>query len=78
MSSNGSSEIPGAPPWVKHLLGRFDDRMDVLSAIVQDALADLALAVGEFRSVRDKVASHEERIEKAEAEIIQLKTLVRR
>jgi hypothetical protein len=78
VSKNGNSDIPGAPSWVRHLLGRFDDRMDVLAEIVQDARGDLALAVGQFLSVRDTVANHQERIEKAEAEIIQLKTLVRR
>jgi hypothetical protein len=71
MSSNGNDDIPGAPWWLRHLLGRIDDRFDVFAA-------DLAMAVSEFRGVRGKVADHDERLEKAEAKIIQLEGMIRR
>jgi hypothetical protein len=63
---NGSSDIPGAPGWVKHLLGRFED-------IVEALRADLQLAVGEFRGLPPRVTSLEERVTRAEAEIIELR-----
>jgi hypothetical protein len=71
VSRNGSSDIPGAPTWVRHFFQRIDDRFDVFGA-------DLELAVKEFRGVRSKVAELEERTSKAEAEIVELREYVRR
>ncbi len=59
ISRNGNSDIPGAPNWVKHFLQRVDDRFDVLS--------------NQMHSHGTYVAALEERIKKAEADIIELR-----
>lgn len=75
MSRNGnSSDIPGAPSWVRHLLGRFDEHLEEL----KQAVGDLHLASGEFRTLRPRVAELEEWRDKIEREVVELKTLVRK
>lgn len=63
MARNGNSDIPGAPGWVKHLLGRIDDRFDVLSHQMQ--------------SHGTYVAALEERVRKTESDIEELKREIR-
>lgn len=71
MMSNGSGDdIPGAPSWVRHFFNRIDARFDVLTA-------DLALAVNEFRSVVPRTRELEERVTKAEAQIVELRREIR-
>lgn len=67
-SSNGSydDDIPGAPGWVKQLFARVDMRFDTFSD-------SLALAVGEFKAFRSRIAELEEWRSRAEAEIVELR-----
>jgi hypothetical protein len=80
VSSNGNDyeDIPGAPRWVQHFFARVDRRFDVLLDELKMAVANLNLAAGEYKVLRDRVAEIEEWKSEMEAKVVKLETYVRR
>jgi hypothetical protein len=80
VSSNGTDydRIPGAPQWVQEFFARVDRRFDVLLESLNLAVANLSLAAGEYKVLRDRVAELEEWKAEAENRVVKLETYVRR